>query len=86
MLFRSLLFERLGGMQDGVMLDGGGDQVPALGGIGLHDALEGPVIAFGAARGEVDFAAFGADDRRELLAGLFHGGGSAGGMTPMIRP
>ena len=61
------------------MLDGGGDEVLALGGVGLHDALERPVIALRAAGGEEDFAGLGADDAGELLTGFLDGVGRAAG-------
>ena len=77
---KALLFQRLGAVQNGMVLKCGGDEVLfALGGPAAHAALQGPVIGLGAAGGEVDLARLGIQGGGHLAAGLFHGG--AGG-TP----
>ena len=48
------LFQVLQGVQDGVMLNGGGDDVPALAAPELGHGLEGPVVALRPAGGEED--------------------------------
>ena len=68
--------EGLGGVEHGVVLDGGGDEV---GGflreeIGLQDAEEGEVVALGAAGGEDDLGGAAVEQRGDLLAGVLDGG------------
>ena len=55
------------------MLDGGGDDVPALGLVGVGRAAHRPVVRLGAAAGEVDLVGLGVQRRGDLTAGLFHG-------------
>jgi hypothetical protein len=59
------------GVQDGVVLDGGGDDACAPR-VGVTprpvDALDGQVVAFGAARGEDDLRRPGAQLGRQRLA------------------
>ena len=54
----------LGGVEQGMVLDGGGDDVAGgfpLEGHELHHALEGPVVRLGAAGGEEDLLGLCAD-------------------------
>ncbi len=67
--FKPLLFQPFAGVQDGVVLDGGGDDVVALLAVGKGHALERPVIAFAAAGGEVHFFGVAVQRGRYLLAG-----------------
>ena len=62
-------------MQDGVVLDLGGDEVLALLAlVGVHDALEGPVVCLGAAGGEEHLVGVGGVDHAgDVLAGLLDG-------------
>jgi len=57
-------------MQDGVVLDGGGDEVVA----GVEDAEEGEVVAFGAAGGEDDLGGAATEEASDGLAGVVDGG------------
>ena len=73
--FKALFFQRFGAVQNGVMLKCGGDEVLfALGRPAMHTSLQRPVIGFGAAGGEINFARFGIERRGHLTAGLFDGG------------
>ena len=71
----ALLLEELGGVQDGVVLDLGGDEVLALLVlVGVHDALEGPVVCLGAAGGEEHLVGVGGVDHAgDVLTGLLDG-------------
>ena len=72
---KALLFQRLGAVQNGMVLECGGDEVLfALGGPAAHAALQRPVIGLGAAGGKVDLARLGIQGGGHLAAGLFHGG------------
>ena len=76
----ALLLQRLGAVQNGVMLKRRGDQVLfALCRPAVHAALQRPVIRLGAAGGEVNLTRLGIQGGGDLTARLFHGG--AGG-TP----
>ena len=79
---KALLFQPGAGMQHRVMLDGAGDDVVALIPSGEGRALDGPVVALGAAGSEVDFLGLGADGPSHLPAGGIHGaaGVAAGGV------
>ena len=70
---KAFLLQSLRGVQDGVMLDVGGDQVLlALVLLGVHPAAQGHVVRLAAAAGEVDLAGLGVHQQGDLLAGLFH--------------
>ena len=87
-----VLFARdFGGVEDGVVLDGGGDEVGgfAVAGFGGEDAEEGEVVALGAAGGEDDLgveAVEEAGDRRRGLVRRLRGrAGRAGGWSWRCR-
>jgi SAM-dependent methyltransferase len=66
------LFQRSGGVQNGVVFKHGGNQVLfALGGQLVHGSLQGPVVTFAAAAGKVDFAGLAAQGVGYLLAGFY---------------
>ena len=67
----ALFFQRGAGVQNRVVLDGGGDDMLALGRKRVRYALERPVIRFRTAGGKIDFLFLCADGRRHLTAGLF---------------
>ena len=67
--FASLLLEELAMIDDGGMLDGGGEDV-APAGMGDQGAVQGGVVAFGAATGEDDFPGVGVEERGDFGAGL----------------
>ena len=70
----ALLFQCLAGVQHRVVLESGSDDMGlALFLHGVGRALNGPVVAFGAAAGEVDFPGLGAQAAGHGLAGLFQG-------------
>ncbi len=75
----ALLFELLSGVEDGVVLDGGGDEVLA----GSEAAEEGVVVRLGAAGGEGDVGGADVEERGEVLAGVVDGG--AGGATVFVH-
>ena len=54
------------------MLGGRGDDVVALLGVHLGDALDRQIVRFGGAAGEDDLLGGGADQARDLLARLLH--------------
>ena len=59
--------QRLQGVEDRLVLDGAGDQVPAPGGLQrLGGAADGEVVAFGAAAGEHHLGRLTAQQRRDL--------------------
>ena len=64
-----LPFQRPGGIQHGVMLDAGYDDMPAPGRSRLGQALDGQVVRFRAAGREYDFFRLGADQSRDPAAG-----------------
>ena len=71
------VFEGLGGVEDGVVFDVGGDDVDALlGGKEFRGdgAEESEVIALGAAGGEDDFGGSAFDQSSDLIAGVVNGG------------
>ena len=77
---KALFFQSGTGVQNGVMLEYGGDDVLfALGRHQLGGAFDGPVVRLGAAGGEVDLHAvvgtglFYAQRFFDLVAGIFHG-------------
>ncbi len=80
-----VLGEPVHGVEDGVVLDGAGDD-PGPGGIGVApgpvEALDGEVVGLRAAGGEDHLAGAGADRLGEGLAGLLDGtaGPAAGGV------
>ena len=61
-------------MQNGMMLDLGGDQMlfPFAGGA-IENPFQGHVVGLGAAAGEKDLLGLGADDLSHLLPGLLYG-------------
>ena len=71
----ALALQRLAGVKHRVVLDGARDDVAPLGGVGPSEALEGPVVRFGAAAREEDFARRRADEAGQALAGGSHGVG-----------
>jgi hypothetical protein len=62
-----------GRVQDGVVLDRGGDQVAGARLAGEHGALDREVVGLGAARGEHHLRRRGADQRGHLLTGGLDG-------------
>ena len=66
--FKALLFQLLAGVQHGVVLDLRGDDVVALIPAGVGRAADGPIVALGAAAGEVDLRTLRAQRRRHLPA------------------
>ncbi len=69
---KALAFERLGAVQDGVMLNRRDNQVTPLFLVGAHRALERPVVALRAAAGEENLRARRTDHVGDLLARLLH--------------
>ena len=65
----AVAFERLKGMEDGVVFGLGGDEMSPLPAIGEGEALDGEVAAFGAAGGEDDFGGFCLQPRGDGVAG-----------------
>ena len=68
-----MLFQALAGVENRLVLGGGGDDVVALFGIHLGHAFERQVVRFGGAAGENDLFRGGADQVRDLFAGLLDG-------------
>ena len=70
------VLERLGGVEDGVVLDAGGDDVGALwwGRVGGDGAEEGEVVALGAAGGEDDLGGAAVEEAGDGVAGVIDGG------------
>ena len=64
------LLRLVGGVQNSVVLDGGGDEVVAR----AQDAEDGGVVALGAAGGEDDFGGPAVEERGNLFAGALDGG------------
>ena len=68
----ALLFQLLAGVQHGVVLDLRGDDVVALIPAGVGRAADGPIVALGAAAGEVDLRTLRADVyKRQVPAYVF---------------
>ena len=67
--FAALLLEEGAMIDDGGMLDGGGQDVAAAG-MGGQGAVQGGVVAFGAATGEDDFLGVGIEEGGDFGAGL----------------
>ena len=70
---KALFFQRLAGMQNGVVFNGGGDDMVAFVFMLIGHAAQRPVIAFGGAGGEENFARRGADGVCHLLSGMVDG-------------
>ncbi len=72
----AIFCDGLGGVEDGVVLDGGGDEVER--GVGrysvVEDSEEGEVIALGAAGGEDDLGGEAVEEAGDGLAGALDGG------------
>ena len=68
----ALRFEGLGGVDDGAVFGGGGDDVVALLLVHLQHALDGQIVRFSRAAGEDDFFGISLDQLRDLLAGVFN--------------
>ena len=68
----SFAFQRLGAVQNRVMLNRRDNQMTPLFLVRAHYALERPVVALRAAAGEENLRALGADDVGNLLARLLH--------------
>ncbi|KTB49283.1 hypothetical protein DEALK_01960 [Dehalogenimonas alkenigignens] len=62
----------LAALDDGMMFDGGSDDVVALFSLGPGRAFERPVVGLGAAAGEIDLVGAGTDERSYFAAGLFN--------------
>ena len=77
--------EGLGGVEDGVVLDLGGDEVGGFVAVevGVQDAEEGEVVALGAAGGEDDFFGGAVEEAGDLGAGVLDGG--AGALAGLVR-
>jgi hypothetical protein len=60
-------------VEDGVVLDGGGDEVGRFGGFVREDAEEGEVVALGAASGEDDLGVEAVEEAGDGGAGLLDG-------------
>ncbi len=76
--FNAASFGFFSSVQDGVMLDGGGDEVVA----GTQDAEDGGVIALSAAGGEDDLGGAAVQQSGNLHAGVLDGG--AGALAEMV--
>ena len=63
----------LAGVEHGVVLDGGGDDVAACGSKGVGDAAEGGVVRLGAAAGEHHLAGAAAENAGHGVAGVGEG-------------
>ena len=68
----AFLFKMLAGIENRLVLAGGGDDVIALLGIHLRDTLQREVVRFGRAAGEHDFLRGCANQIRDLLARLLN--------------
>ena len=73
----ALLGHPLAAFQYGVVLDGGGDDVAAQVAVLVRDGLDGPVVALGAAGGEIELLCFapqgGGHGPAPLLHAALHG-------------
>ena len=69
----ALLLQALGGVEDGVVLDLGGDDVVAAAAGAVGDGAQGEVIALGAAGGEEDLLGAGAQQLGDGAAGAVEG-------------
>ena len=76
-------FEILTGLENGVMLDGGGDDVIAAIFAGAGDALDGEIVCLSAAARKHDLRCIGANEGCNPAPGFFYGfsGLSAQGMN-----
>ena len=69
---KALLFQRLGGVKNGVVLDGGDDEMLlALSLTGMEIAPQRQIVGFAAAAGEGDLRGVGVHQQRHLLPGVF---------------
>ena len=71
------LLERLGGVEDGVVLDAGGDDVRLLfgcGELGGDGSEEGEIVALGSAGGEDDLGGAAVEQAGDGVAGVVDGG------------
>ena len=77
--------EGLGGVEDGVVLDFGGDEVGGLALVeeGAEDAGEGEVVALGASGGEDDLLGRTVEETGDGGSGVLDGG--AGSLTGVVR-
>ena len=64
------LCQALGGVEDGVVFDGRGDEVVA----GLDESEDGEIVALGASAGEDDLGGAAVQQRGDRLAGVLDGG------------
>ena len=62
----------LGGVENGVMLDRGNDEMFSFSRLGAGEAHHGEVAGFGATTGENDLVRSRPEDRRETVAGVIH--------------
>ncbi len=78
---RAFFFESLASVEDGFVLDGGGDDVRRRIGMARrgdrqeclsHNPKDGVIVGFGAAAGEDDFLRAGTDEGGDLFARRFH--------------
>ena len=76
--FDAALLGLLGGMEDGVVFDGGGNEMVTR----AKGAEDGGVVALGAAGGEDDFGGAAIEQRGDLFAGMLDGG--AGVLAVMV--
>ena len=70
----ALFFQSLGGVEDGMVLNGGGDEMlfaPGL--LGMHPAAEGHVVRFAAAAGKINLGGVGVHQAGHLHPGILHG-------------
>ena len=67
----ALLFQVLGRVEDGVVLDGGGNDVPALLLTELRHPAQGPVVGLGAAGGEIELLRPGVQTGGDVRPGGF---------------
>ena len=86
----ALFFEEAAEFEDGRVLDGGGDHVPALR-AGAQGAVQGGVVALGAAAREDDLLRFGVDQGGGLGPGVIQAPGNllpeavgAGRVAPLL--
>ena len=67
--FDSIFLQRLAGVQYGMVLNLGGDNVFFRSGRGFNDAADGQIVAFGASTGENDLVRLCANQLSHLLTG-----------------
>ena len=70
--FKAFLFQLLAGMQYGVVLDGGRDDMAALLDVLIRRAAHRPIVRFSAAAREINLVGVRANGRRHLLARRGH--------------